>query len=121
MFDEIHETYIGNDVWIGVRAVILDGVRVGDGAIVAAGAVVTKDVDAYAIVGGVPAKVIGYRFAEDVRASLLALEWWNYPDHILSKIAEHFSTKEEWTVNDVDALRSKAEAIALEDAEGDRL
>lgn len=67
---------IGNDVWIGNRAVIMGGVTVGDGAIVAAGAVVTKDVPPYAIVGGVPAKVIRYRFDEATVAELLALKWW---------------------------------------------
>jgi hypothetical protein len=113
-FEEMRETNIGNDVWIGVRAVVLDGVQVGDGAIVAAGAVVTKDVEAYTIVGGVPAKVIGHRFAEDVRASLLAFAWWNYPDPVLSQLAEYFTVKEDWTVSDIDWLRSKAETIAVE-------
>lgn len=69
---------IGNDVWIGNRAVIMGGVTVGDGAIVAAGAVVTKDVPPYAVVGGVPARVIKYRFDESTVAELLALEWWRY-------------------------------------------
>lgn len=69
---------IGNDVWIGTNAVIMGGVKIGDGAIVAAGAVVTKDVPPYAIVGGVPAKVIKYRFDEATIQELLALQWWNY-------------------------------------------
>ena len=71
-------TMIGNDVWVGTNAVILGGVTIGDGAIVAAGAVVTKDVPPYAIVGGVPAKIIRYRFPEDVIQELTALKWWNY-------------------------------------------
>lgn len=71
-------TTIGNDVWIGTNAVIMGGVTIGDGAIVAAGAVVTKDVPPYAIVGGVPAKVIRFRFPEDVIRELLELKWWDY-------------------------------------------
>jgi acetyltransferase-like isoleucine patch superfamily enzyme len=69
---------IGNDVWVGINAVIMGGVKIGDGAIVAAGAVVTKDVPPYAVVGGVPAKVIKYRFDEDTIKELLALKWWDY-------------------------------------------
>ena len=70
---------IGNDVWIGLNVVIMDGVTVGDGAIIAAGAVVTKDVPPYAIVGGVPAKVIRYRFSPEIVAALLELRWWDLP------------------------------------------
>ena len=68
---------IGNDVWIGVNAVILDGVKIGDGAIVAAGAIVSKDVPPYAIVGGVPAKILRYRFEPDIVLSLQKLRWWD--------------------------------------------
>lgn len=68
---------IGNDVWIGTRAMILDGVTIGDGAIVAAGAVVTKDVPPYAIVGGVPAKIIKYRFDKHEIGRMLETKWWN--------------------------------------------
>ena len=69
---------IGNDVWIGQGAFIKGGVTVGDGAIIAAHAVVTKDVPPYAIVGGVPAKIIRYRFDETTIKELLELKWWNY-------------------------------------------
>ncbi|MEA1989258.1 MAG: FkbM family methyltransferase [Pseudomonadota bacterium] len=69
---------IGNDVWIGEGAYISRGVTIGDGAIVAAHAVVTKDVPAYSIVGGVPAKVIRYRFDKDVIDELLDIRWWAY-------------------------------------------
>ncbi len=69
---------IGNDAWIGAGAVILPGVEVGDGAVIAAGAVVTKDVSPYAIVGGVPAKVIKYRFSMEVIEQLLKIKWWDW-------------------------------------------
>lgn len=71
-------TVIGNDVWIGDHVVIMSGVKIGDGAIVAAGAVVTKDVPPYAIVGGVPARVIKYRFDENTIRRLIDLQWWDY-------------------------------------------
>ncbi|MGB0498557.1 MAG: CatB-related O-acetyltransferase, partial [Rubricella sp.] len=69
-----------NDVWIGARAIIMSGVTIADGAIVAAGAVVTKDVEPYAIVGGNPARVIRYRFEQRVIERLMALSWWDW-DH----------------------------------------
>lgn len=69
---------IGNDVWIGANVIILPGVSIGDGAVLAAGAVVTKDVDDYAIVGGVPAKVIKYRFNEEEIAKFCKIQWWNW-------------------------------------------
>jgi virginiamycin A acetyltransferase len=72
-------TVIGNDVWIGHRATIMPGVTVGDGAIIATNATVTKDVPAYAVVGGNPAKVIKMRFPEDDIARLLELKWWDWP------------------------------------------
>ena len=71
---------IGNDVWIGYDAVVLPGVTIGDGAVVGANAVVTKDVPPYAIVAGVPAKVLRYRFQPEVIASLLAVRWWDWDD-----------------------------------------
>ena len=67
---------IGNDVWIGSNALILDGVKIGNGAVIAAGAVVTADVPPYAVVGGVPAKVIKYRFDKNEIKFLLDFQWW---------------------------------------------
>ena len=69
---------IGNDVWIGANVSILPGVYIGDGAVIAAGAVVTKDVEPYAIVGGVPAKVIRYRFSPKEIYILLKIKWWDW-------------------------------------------
>jgi len=71
---------IGNDVWIGRRAIVMPGVRIGDGAVVGAGAIVTKDVAPYAIVGGNPAKLIRYRFDPNQIESLLAIRWWDWSD-----------------------------------------
>lgn len=76
-FEEIRPVTIGNDVWIGARAIVLDGVTIGDGAVIGAGAVVTHDVASYAIVGGVPAKIIRFRFSEEQRRFLLKFRWWN--------------------------------------------
>lgn len=69
---------IGNDVWIGSNVKLVGGIRIGDGAIVAAGAYVTKDVPPYAIVGGVPAKIIRFRFSENERFCLMNAKWWNW-------------------------------------------
>ncbi len=77
---------IGHDVWIGANTVIMRGVRIGDGAIIAAGAIVTKDVPPYAIVGGVPAKIIRYRFSEKVIEKLLASKWWQWSPDALSTL-----------------------------------
>jgi acetyltransferase-like isoleucine patch superfamily enzyme len=75
---------IGSDVWTGLSVTVLGGVTIGDGAIVAAGSVVTKDVPPYAIVGGVPARVISYRFPEETIARLQAVQWWDLPLPLLS-------------------------------------
>lgn len=69
---------IGNDVWIGYEAVIMAGVTIGDGAIIGTRAVVTRDVPAYTIVGGVPAKVIRKRFPDDAISKLLEIKWWDW-------------------------------------------
>ena len=75
-----HGVTIGNDVWIGQNAMVTAGVTIGDGAVVGANAVVTKDVPPYAIVGGVPAKLIRYRFPPETVSKLLALRWWEWDD-----------------------------------------
>lgn len=85
---------IGNDVWIGADVKILDGVKIGDGAIVAAGAVVVRDVEPYAIVGGVPAKIIRYRFEKEIIQKLIAFQWWNKPLEWIKNNAEAFESWE---------------------------
>lgn len=85
---------IGNDVWIGSNAIILQGITIGDGAIIAAGAVVTKDVKPYSIVGGVPAKEIRKRFTDDQIAKLLDIKWWNKSSKWLKERASSFDNIE---------------------------
>lgn len=75
---------IGNDVWIGHGAVIMPGVTIGDGAVIGANAVVTKNVGAFAVVAGVPAKFLKWRFSEEVRTRLAALQWWDWPHEKLA-------------------------------------
>lgn len=75
---------IGSDVWIGHNANVMAGVTVEDGAVIAAGAVVTHDVPAFAIVAGLPARVVRYRFDEAIRKRLLAVKWWDLPFEALS-------------------------------------
>lgn len=80
---------IGNDVWIGHGAVIMPGITVGDGAVIAANAVVTRDVAAYAVVGGVPARLIRYRFPPEEAEGLQALQWWDWPlDRLFDAIGD---------------------------------
>ena len=78
-WDNKGDIVIGNDVWIGFEAVILSGITIGDGAIIGARAVVTKDVPPYTIVGGVPARPIRKRFSDEKIESLLKLKWWDLP------------------------------------------
>ncbi|WP_136483226.1 CatB-related O-acetyltransferase [Vibrio sp. H11] len=80
---------IGNDVWIGAHVFIKAGVKIGDGAIISAGSVVIKDVPAYSIVGGVPAKVIKYRFNSEIIKRLVDIQWWKY--NVFSIENFHFS------------------------------
>lgn len=77
-WDNKGDIVIGNDVWIGYEAVILSGVKIGDGAVIGARAVVTKDVPPYTVVGGVPAKTIRKRFDDATVEKLLALRWWGW-------------------------------------------
>lgn len=82
-FEEQKRTTIGHDVWIGARAIVLGGVKIGTGAIVGAGAVVTKDVPPFAVVGGVPARTIRARLSANDAERMQALAWWDWSDEAL--------------------------------------
>lgn len=87
-WDRKGDIIIGNDVWIGYEAVIMSGVTIGDGAIIGARSVVTKDIPPYTIVGGVPARQIRRRFSEETIAALLELKWWNWPREKIARKIE---------------------------------
>lgn len=89
------DTIIGNDVWIGHDATIMPGVHIGDGAIIATKAVVTKDVEPYTIVGGNPAKPIKKRFSEATISKLLQLKWWEWDIEKITKNVEQLTSHPE--------------------------
>lgn len=92
LYEEMqNKIQIGNDVWIGARVTLLGGVKIGDGAIVAAGAVVTKNVEPYTIVGGVPAKLIRKRFSDEEKTFLLDFKWWDKSDEWIKENVKYFS------------------------------
>lgn len=93
------DTVIGNDVWIGYRATVLPGVHIGDGAIVAANAVVTQDIPPYAVAGGNPARVLRRRFDEAQVERLLRIAWWDWPVELVTK---HLSTIMGGAVDDLE-------------------
>jgi acetyltransferase-like isoleucine patch superfamily enzyme len=82
-------TVIGNDVWIGANAIVMRGITIGDGAVIGAGAIVTKDVPSYAIVVGTPARILRYRFAPETVQRLLRLCWWQYTAKSLIGVPFH--------------------------------
>ena len=98
-WDNRGDIIIGNDVWIGYEAVILSGVTIGDGAVIGARAVVTKDVPPYTIVGGVPAKVIRKRFSDEVISTLLKVKWWDWP---VEQIKEHIAEIQSGKITDLE-------------------
>ncbi|MHA4894176.1 xenobiotic acyltransferase family protein [Pedobacter sp. PWIIR3] len=89
-FTEYKNTTIGNDVWIGAGVFLSEGITISDGAVIGAGSVVTKDVPPYAIVGGVPAKLIKFRFDSEVVAKLQEIRWWEQDFGFLSKNSHFF-------------------------------
>ncbi|KHD37475.1 acetyltransferase [Clostridium acetobutylicum] len=91
-WDNKGDIVIGNDVWIGYDAVIMSGVKIGDGAIIGARAVVTKDVPPYTVVAGVPARAIKKRFDDDVISKLLKIKWWNLPYEKIKEDIQYFKS-----------------------------
>ncbi len=106
------DVVIGHDVWIGAKVTIMSGVRVGDGAVIAANATVARDVAPYEMVGGNPAKHIKFRFEEPVRARLLALAWWDQPLEVIQRIAPFLSTAPD------EAALGRIEAVIAEAVPG---
>ncbi|MFP8952840.1 CatB-related O-acetyltransferase [Natrialbaceae archaeon A-arb3/5] len=91
---------VGSDVWFGTRCIVLSGVTIGHGAVIAAGSVVTDDVEPYAMVAGTPATRIGWRFSEEIREALLELSWWDWDDETIREHQEFFNSHIQ-TVDDV--------------------
>ena len=104
--DQPKETVIGNDVWIGMNVIIMSGIRIGDGAIIAAGSIVTKDVSEYGIYAGVPAKLIKKRFSDEIIKKLVSLRWWDKPDDEIKKSKDYFAK----TI-DIEAINDLIETI----------
>ena len=96
--DPYERVIIGNDVWIGKRVMVMGGVTIGDGAVIAAGAVVTRDVPAYAVVGGVPSRIIKYRFTEEEIDILKKLRWWDMSDDRLKSMISLFQSKPDFVL-----------------------
>lgn len=96
---------IGHDVWIGQDSIVLSGVEIGTGAVIGAGAVVTKDIPPYAVAVGVPAKVIKYRFSKNIILRLLRSEWWDLPDSDLMSLKDLFYT------DNIDSFLKKVDSL----------
>ena len=107
--DDKRKTFvtIGNDVWIGDNVLILPGIHIGDGAVIGAGAVVTKDVEPYSVVAGVPAKVLRYRFERSTISELKKIKWWNMPEEW---IREHYAEFEH-----IDSFLSCQKTFSMEE------
>jgi acetyltransferase-like isoleucine patch superfamily enzyme len=99
-------TRIGNDVWIGVGAIVLSGICVGDGAVIGAGAVVSKHVPPYAVVVGNPARILRYRFDEETSQRLLRLQWWEWSDEEMLTLRGAFTAGIEVFLEQAERLHS---------------
>jgi chloramphenicol O-acetyltransferase type B len=108
--DTLKKVVIGNDVWVGSDAIIKPGVKIGDGAVIATGSVVVKDVPAYAIVGGVPARIIRYRHDPNLRTQILNSKWWDWPIDALKVISEEFCEGKALTISDFVNIKTRAKA-----------
>ena len=103
-WDNKGDIVVGNDVWIGYEAVILAGVRIGDGAVIGARSVVTRDVPPYAIVGGAPARLIRKRFDDSTITALLDIRWWDWDPH---KVSEHLPAIRSGNISKLQAANTK--------------
>lgn len=106
-----YKVIIGNDVWIGCHVVIMPGVKIADGAVLGAGAIVTKDVQPYEIVVGCPAKHLGYRFPKDTIKRFLDIKWWNWDDKHIKDNISLFSYNV--NINEMPDYLTKIENISL--------
>ena len=102
-YNEFKQINICNDVWIGSRVIVMGGVKIGNGAIIGAGAIVTKDVPDYTVVAGIPAKIIKYRFSKEIIDLLLKIKWWNMPDKKIKKNIQFFQ-KDNFSVEDLKTI-----------------
>lgn len=103
--DSKGDTIVGNDVWFGRESMIMAGVNIGDGAIIAARAVVTQDVPPYAIVAGNPARLIRYRFSDEIICKLLSIQWWDWD---LEKIIRHHNILMGRNIEQLESIIDKA-------------
>jgi acetyltransferase-like isoleucine patch superfamily enzyme len=110
---------IGNDVFVGMNAVILDGVTIGDGAVVEAGSVVVGDVDPYAVVAGNPARRIRYRFSDDAIRQLQRIRWWDWPEERLAEVEKSFFDVEGFVARNAPVATSPAVSLKPLDAPAD--
>ena len=93
---------VDDDVWIGHHATILTGVHIGQGAVIGAGALVNSDIPPYAIAVGVPAKVIRYRFSQEIIEKMLQLKWWQWPDEEIREKIDKFYSIDEFIAKKLD-------------------
>jgi acetyltransferase-like isoleucine patch superfamily enzyme len=98
--EEFNEVIIGNDVWIGTKAIIMGGITIGNGVIIGAGSIVTKDLPDYSIAVGIPAKVIKYRFDKPIIDKLKEINWWDLPEEKLKEKIRLFQI-ENFTIDDL--------------------
>ncbi|GHU68144.1 hypothetical protein FACS189413_04350 [Bacteroidia bacterium] len=105
-FEEYQKITIGNDVWIGTRVIVMGGVTIGDGVVIGAGAIITKNVPPYAVVAGVPSKIIKYRFPSEITEKLLELQWWNFPVKYLKKNITLFQS-DDISIETIERLKQK--------------